>query len=118
MNTILLVGAGGAIGSIFRYGLSLLVGLRSWPYATFTTNIVGCLFIGILFGLGLKQNVTDPYWKFAGIGICGGFTTFSAFSLEGVELLQQQRFGALFLYISLSVTLGLCATYLGYLIAK
>ena len=118
LNSFLLVGAGGALGSMLRYGLSVLIGARPFPYATFSANILGCFVIGILFGLGLKHSVSAYSWKFLGIGICGGFTTFSAFSLESIEFLQQERFSAFFLYMLLSITFGCFATYVGYLIVK
>ena len=114
----LLVGAGGAIGSMMRYGIALIIGVRSFPFATFIVNLLGCFAIGMLFGLGLKHEVTNYAWRFLGIGICGGFTTFSAFTLEGMEFLQQGRLMAFLIYVMLSICIGLISTYSGYLIAK
>ena len=118
LGNFLLVGAGGAIGSMLRYGIALLIGARSFPIATLTVNILGCFIIGFLFGLGLKHNVSNYTWKFLGVGICGGFTTFSAFSLEGMEFLQQGRSHSFLLYYLLSVCFGLLSTYLGYVVTK
>ena len=118
LNNFILIGAGGAIGSMLRYGIALMIGARSFPYATLTVNLLGCFAIGILFGLGYKHSVSNYEWKFFGIGICGGFTTFSAFSLEGIEFLQQDRIGSFLLYFMLSICIGLLSTYAGYFIAK
>ncbi|MEO6453162.1 MAG: fluoride efflux transporter CrcB [Ginsengibacter sp.] len=118
MNNFLLVGAGGAIGSIVRYAASLLIGSRMFPFATFIVNVAGSLLIGILLGLSIKNNIADYGWKFLAIGICGGFTTFSAFSLEGFKLLQEQRYFILSLYIILSITAGIFSTWIGYMFSK
>ena len=118
LYSFLLVAAGGALGSVVRYGLAVLIGSRLFPWATFTANILGCLIIGILFGLGLKQNVPNYGWKFLGIGICGGFTTFSAFSLEGIQFLLQGKFVLFYMYLIVSVSLGLLATYFGFMLVK
>ena len=120
MNLIsfLLVGTGGAIGSMLRYGVALFSLNKLFPYHTFIVNILGSFFIGCLLGLLLKHTITNEGWKFLATGICGGFTTFSAFSLEGFELLQQQRYGIFLLYFILSIILGLAATFGGYALTK
>lgn len=120
MNFIsfLMVGAGGAIGSMLRYSIALAPFNKHFPYHTFIVNILGSFFIGALLGLLLKNSITNDGWKFFATGVCGGFTTFSAFSLEGFELLQQQRYTVLLLYFLLSIIIGLCATYLGYTLTK
>jgi CrcB protein len=118
VNNFLLVGAGGAIGSMLRYGMALATGNRMFPYATFAVNIAGCFIIGVLLGLTMKNSLSNYGWKFLATGLCGGFTTFSAMSLEAFELLQQQRYLIFILYILLSITIGLAATYSGYVIAK
>ncbi len=91
---------------------------KIFPYHTFIVNIIGSFIIGALFGLLLKNSITNEGWKFLATGICGGFTTFSAFSLEGFELLQQQRYSIFILYFLLSIIIGLAATLLGYTITK
>lgn len=118
LTNFLLVGAGGALGSILRYSLAVIIGTRPFPYATFTANILGSLLIGMLLGLSLKNSISDYTWKFLSIGVCGGFTTFSAYSLENFQYLQQGRFGYLIVYIGSSISLGLLATYVGYIIVK
>ncbi len=91
---------------------------KIFPYHTFIVNILGSFLIGGLLGLLLKNSITNDGWKFLATGVCGGFTTFSAFSLEGYELLQQQRYGVFLLYFLLSITTGLAATWLGFTFTK
>ncbi len=117
-NNFLLAGAGGAIGSMLRYAVSLIISNKFFPYATFAVNILGSLLIGILLGLFLKNSISNYSWRFCATGICGGFTTFSAFSLEAIELLQQQRFFVFALYILLTLIIGLAATYMGFTFSK
>jgi CrcB protein len=74
--------------------------------------------IGIFFRLLLKNNISNYGWRFLATGLCGGFTTFSAFSLEGLELLQQQRYLIFFVYFLLSISAGVGAAYLGYTFTK
>ena len=115
IKNLLLVGLGGGIGSILRYGTFLLINTKSFPYATLTVNIIGSFIIGIVFAFALREEVLSQQWKlFLATGICGGFTTFSAFSLENMGLLQSGKYGMAITYISLSVVLGIIATFLGY----
>lgn len=116
--SFLLVGTGGALGSMLRYGVALFPVNKLFPYHTFIVNIIGSFLIGALMGLLLKNSITNDGWKFLATGVCGGFTTFSALSLEGVELLQQQRYGIFLLYFLLSILVGLAATFLGYTLTK
>ncbi len=117
-NNFLLIGAGGALGSMLRYFFSLIITTKIFPYSTLIVNILGCLLIGILLGLLLKNSISNYGWKFLATGFCGGFTTFSAFSLEGIELLQQQRYLTFFVYFFITITVGLAATYLGFTFFK
>ncbi len=114
----LLVGAGGAIGSMLRYSVALMPVNKLFPFHTFIVNIIGSFIIGALLGLLLKNSITNDNWKFLASGLCGGFTTFSAFSLEGFELLQQQRYSIFLLYFLLSIIIGLLATWFGYTLTK
>lgn len=116
--SFILVGTGGAIGSMMRYGISLIPATKFFPYHTFIVNIIGSFIIGALLGLLLKNSISNETWKFLATGVCGGFTTFSAFSLEGVELLQQQRYGIFLLYFLLSIVIGLAVTFGGYTLTK
>jgi CrcB protein len=114
---ILLIGLGGGIGSIARYLCQRWVANyypHQFPWGTFAVNITGCLLIGIFWGLSFRSFDTNESWKlFLMTGLCGGFTTFSAFTLEGVGLLKENRTGLFFLYIAGSVIAGLLATYAG-----
>lgn len=118
VNNFLLVGAGGAIGSILRYSFSLFIGSKTFPFATLIVNIAGSLLIGILLGLSTKNSISDYGWKFFAVGICGGFTTFSAFSLECLKLLHQQKYLIFLLYIVVSIIAGVFCTYAGYQLSK
>lgn len=115
IRQLLLVGLGGGIGSMLRYGTSLLIKSRFFPFATFSVNIIGCFIIGLVFALSIKEEGVSDNWKlFVATGICGGFTTFSAFSLENLGLLQSGKIGMALTYIILSLALGIIATFLGY----
>src|SRR5687767_14391220 len=117
-TNIMLVGIGGALGSITRYlvqkHLTQLYPL-SFPLGTFIVNVSGCFLIGIFFGLADKHQYFRPAFRLLMMtGFCGGFTTFSAFTLEGMQLLDEQRFLIFTLYFVLSVLLGLIATFAGF----
>jgi fluoride exporter len=113
------VGLGGMAGSMLRYAITLAFKSSSFPLATFTVNIAGSFVIGLVLGTALKSPYFDANWRlFLATGICGGFTTFSAFTAEGVQLLQQQRYSVFFLYFALSIVLGLGATWLGITLTK
>lgn len=115
IKNFLLIGLGGGIGSMFRYATSMLISTKYFPYATLLVNIIGCFIIGIVFAMSIKDEVFLNNWKlFLATGICGGFTTFSAFSLENMGLLQTGKIGLALIYIGLSIVLGIAATFLGY----
>jgi fluoride exporter len=122
IKTLLLVGAGGFLGSIARYLSSRFLQNTipsSFPYGTFFVNIAGCLLIGIIYGFSEKSSLITPGWKlFLAVGFCGGFTTFSTFANENLALLRDGEFFYFFLYTGLSVFLGIAATFLGILVTK
>jgi fluoride exporter len=117
INNILLVGLGGGAGSILRYVCQRWFTTQypsAFPWSTFVVNIIGCFIIGVCWGFFAKSNEEDQYWKLLLMtGLCGGFTTFSAFTLEGIGLLKEQKTGLFFLYAIGSVVLGLTATFIG-----
>lgn len=121
-RTLLLIGFGGAIGSIARYMTSQVI--NKWftglfPYATFAANSLGCLLIGIFIGLFHKNLETPSGWYFLLVtGFCGGYTTFSTFTAENFNLLQQGNYLTAFSYIFLSVSVGLVAIFSGFLLSK
>lgn len=119
---VFLVGVGGAVGSVFRYLTSLWTikyYTKSFPLATFLVNILGCLLIGIFVGfIGKNQELYKNLRYLLITGFCGGFTTFSTFSLENLTLVQNGSYWIAFLYTFLSVILGFIAVWLGLSMAK
>ena len=111
-NNILLVGLGGAAGSILRYLCQRSLNL-SFPYGTLLVNIAGCLLIGLLWGF-FTRHVDDQRRLLLVTGFCGGFTTFSSFTYEGVQMMTENRWLSFVVYTGASVVAGLAATYFGY----
>ncbi|MFV0470637.1 MAG: fluoride efflux transporter CrcB [Paludibacteraceae bacterium] len=122
LKQLLLVGAGGFVGSIIRYLVSKLN--TSWsfyniPVGTLIVNVLGSIIMGVLMGWFLKMEFVSANWRLLlVVGFCGGFTTFSAFTAESLTLLQNGHFSSAFLYVAGSVVLGICFVYLGYLITN
>ena len=120
MKILVAIGAGSFIGGVFRYLLSLFIQtkhLSSFPFGTFSVNLLGCFLIGLVFGLSEKGNISPEWRLFLATGILGGFTTFSAFSLESINLMRSGQLNYAMAYIGASVLLGLLATFAGiYLI--
>ena len=109
----LLIAIGGAAGSVLRYGCSRLLNGPSFPYGTLAVNIAGSFLIGLLWA-ALSKQADEPRRLLLITGFCGGFTTFSAFSLEGLQMLEQAKFAVFFLYTFATISLGLTATYIGF----
>ena len=118
IKNILLIGAGGFLGSIARYFVSLLnlrIEFFSIPVGTLLVNIAGSLFIGLLTGIAEKSTILTMEWRlFLMVGLCGGFTTFSTFTNENLMLLHNGQIISILLYTGLSLLLGFTAVYLGY----
>lgn len=122
MEKYFFVGVGGMVGTICRYGLSgllyRLMGDR-FPYGTFAVNIVGCFAIGLLMSLFEERWLVPPNFRlFLTIGVLGGFTTFSTFSFETVEMIKGGNFHMASLNIVGSLFCCLCATWGGFMIGK
>jgi fluoride exporter len=116
MDAYLIVALGSAIGGALRHAVNLgvarLLG-TGWPYGTFTVNVVGSFTIGVIAGyFALKGNASQAWRLFLTTGILGGFTTFSAFSLDAVLLYERGRLGLLALYLLGSVALSIGALFL------
>jgi CrcB protein len=122
LKTLLIVGLGGGIGSVFRYLTSVWTQKlvqSAFPWATFIVNVLGCLIIGILVGFFTKQQIENSDLKLLFVtGFCGGFTTFSAFALENMKLFQTGNSLLALLYIALSVIVGIFAVWSGMMITK
>ena len=119
MLLILLVGIGGFFGAVMRYLVTEwaqdIFRTLSLPYGTITVNITGCLLIGLLAGLSENRNLLGPETRaLLLIGVLGGFTTFSAFGYETIELLRDGEAMAAFSNVGLQVCLGLAAVWVGY----
>ena len=116
------VAIGGALGSVSRYWLSNVIASRvgeSFPWGTLTINVTGSLVIGTFAALTLPE-VAGPnrmtVIQFFMVGICGGYTTFSSFSLQTLNLLRDRQWLYAGSYIVLSVVVCLIAVWLGYLL--
>ena len=121
MRLILLAGAGSFVGGSLRYMLSLFIHSRSssaFPFPTFVVNMIGCFAIGCLFVLSEKFHLSNEIRVALITGLIGGFTTFSAFSIEAVQLIRNGRIGTAVTYILLSVVVGLIMTVLGMWLSR
>lgn len=122
MIKILIIGVGGFLGSISRYAVYQLFDrqiLAYFPYATLTVNVIGSLFIGLIYAWAQKEGwMTEQFRYFAAIGFCGSFTTFSTFAIENMTYMKASHWGVVALYISGSVILSVLAAFAGYHLAK
>ena len=92
MTGFLFVGMGGAVGAMLRYAISLIPYKGKFPLLTLFINVIGALIIGTIAGLSARKNLPQNAVLFLKTGVCGGFTTFSTFSLEAYSLLEQGYF--------------------------
>lgn len=122
LKTILLVGLGGGAGSIMRYLTSHYVHKffhSHYAVGTLAANILGCLLVGVLLALFERNHLLDSNLRFLLVtGFCGGFTTFSTFSSESVQLFQAGNWLWALLYILSSILLGLLAVRVGFILMK
>jgi CrcB protein len=121
MRSLFIVGFGGFIGCILRYLLTLSIQnklVSVFPFGTLGVNIIGCLFIGLILGFGDIFKISFEWRLFLATGICGGFTTFSAFSIDTFEMLRQGQFLYSILYVSASFFFGLLSTFVGFSIPR
>lgn len=117
IKSMLIAGAGGFIGTCGRYLISRLTAgwpVSPFPIGTFIVNTLGCLAIGILFGLAQRTNLLSQNLTTLLItGFCGGFTTFSTFSNEIFLLIQSRQWVCCIAYILLSIATGIAMVFLG-----
>ena len=118
IKNLLLAGFGGMLGTLTRYLLYLTFANQSFPYITLIINISGSFIIGSVTAIALRNSLSTDWKLFLATGVCGGFTTFSAFSMETIQLLQQNRNIAALVYVSCSVGLGIVAAFAGFLICR
>ena len=114
------VGFGGFIGALARYSFNLIFGSilgLPIPLATLFVNILGSFVMGVIFYF-TSNNSSEFYKLFFMTGILGGFTTFSAFSLDSINMFIEKEYQNLFLYISISVFLSIFSLYLGFIISR
>lgn len=109
----IMVGLGGALGSMLRYLISLIPVNNTFPFLTLITNLLGVLLIGFIVGLSDNLFISKKFLLFLKTGVCGGFTTFSTFSLEAVQLFQRGEPFLGTIYAILSVILCLSGIILG-----
>ncbi|MCL1909885.1 MAG: fluoride efflux transporter CrcB [Kiritimatiellaeota bacterium] len=117
IKLILAVGLGSGIGGMMRHALSSAIRTNTaahFPWHTLAVNIAGCFLIGLVFAFFDRNQISHNWKLFLATGILGGFTTFSAFSIETVNLLRDKHFTNAMLYVSASVILGLLATFIAY----
>jgi CrcB protein len=122
LKNILLVLAGSAAGGSVRYITSLMIQSKNttqFPLGTFLINLIGCFIIGMIYAIASRNASTGSDIKLLlATGFCGGFTTFSAFAFENLELFKSGQYLTALLYIILSVVLGILAVILGAYLIK
>ena len=117
MKSFILVFIGGGLGSGLRYLISNAMNQysKALPYGTFTVNILGCLLIGIILGYAQKENaLSSNQTLLLATGFCGGFTTFSAFANENLELIKNGEIFNFSVYTIGSILIGILAVFIGF----
>ena len=116
MKQLFLVFLGGGLGSIMRLIINRLIPSESFPYSTLTVNMIGSFLIGLIISYLIDSNMLkSDYYYFLVVGICGGLTTFSAFSIENFNFIRSNEISNSFIYIFISVSLCIALAYLGFL---
>ncbi|HOZ81422.1 MAG TPA: fluoride efflux transporter CrcB [Bacteroidia bacterium] len=121
MRTILTIGFGSFIGGMIRYMLSLFIQSKTvseFPVGTLLVNIIGCFLIGVVYSFAEQGKMAVEWRLFIATGILGGFTTFSAFSMESFMMLRNGYYGMMTVYVFLSLAIGISATIGGFLLVR
>ena len=114
MLNCLVVGAGGFVGAVCRYLIGLVPIQENFifPIKTFGINVLGCILIGVITVMSMKNaNISPQVLLFLKVGVCGGFTTFSTFALETSDLMKNGHSGLAFLYVIGSVLIGVSVVF-------
>lgn len=117
MSDILAVFLGGGLGSVLRFVLSAVIARNTaalFPVGTLSVNVVGSFLLGVLTGFFARETLSPEWRFFLAVGFCGGFTTFSTFSLEFATLLRNAHYGTACIYAAASLGLCLAATFAGF----
>jgi CrcB protein len=122
IKQLLIVAIGGGTGSMLRFIIQKILQPQhaaAFPTGTFLINLTGCFLIGVLWNLaGRWLQWNEELRLLLMTGLCGGFTTFSAFTLESIGLLKENKTSLFLIYITASVFGGLLATWIGFRISK
>jgi fluoride exporter len=113
IKNLIIVGIGGAAGSMLRFITQRYLNLN-FPFGTIIVNLTGCFLIGIFWALLTRNNLTEPMRLLWITGFCGGFTTFSAFTAEGNQMLLEGKWLPLLIYLTISIIGGFVVTFLGF----
>ncbi|MEE1303101.1 MAG: fluoride efflux transporter CrcB [Bacteroidales bacterium] len=122
LRNILIVGIGSFLGGVLRYLISIVMKnycSQGFPWATLLVNLMGCFLIGLIFGLFNRYSSINNVWCLLfTTGLCGGFTTFSTFANEGLQLLSSGNIWGFVFYVSVSVILGVALVALAYWLVR
>lgn len=122
LRNLLIVGIGSFLGGVLRYLISIVMKnycSQGFPWATLMVNLLGCLVFGLVFGLFSKySNINNLWCLLLTTGFCGGFTTFSTFANEGLQMLSSGNVWNFVLYVSASVIFGFALVALAYWIVR
>ncbi|MDR0303947.1 MAG: fluoride efflux transporter CrcB [Chitinispirillales bacterium] len=119
LEKFIIIAIGGGFGSALRFAVSALIANSRFPAATFIVNILGCFIIGLVSAyFNTHSNISQNIKYLFTAGFCGGFTTFSAFSLENMNLIEKGDYLIFFSYVFSSVIFGIVAVFLGYYLIK
>lgn len=122
LKSILFVGIGSFFGGALRYAVSLLMknlSYQGFPWSTFAVNLLGCFLLGLIFALfGKYSSLNSTLCLLLTTGFCGGFTTFSTFANESLQMLQSGNIVGFVTYSALSIILGIALVALGYFVVK